>query len=101
MDREFEKLKKKIDGKIELNTMANNEHVDEIERQIRHTKERGRSIKVDTPYQIPPSPAIKALVIHAMLWMNAWRAQNRISMEFSPREIMLRWQLSTELHCQA
>ena len=28
-------------------------------------------------------------------------AQNGISLEFSPKEIIMRWQLSTELHCQA
>ena len=33
--------------------------------------------------------------------MNEWRANNGILTEFSPREIVLRWQLSTKLHCQA
>ena len=64
MDGEFKKLKKKLDGKIELNTMAKNKHVAKIERKSRHTKERCRSIKADMPYQVLPNPVIKVLVIH-------------------------------------
>ena len=67
MDGEFEKLKNKVNGKIELNTTAKKEHVAEIERKMRHTKESCRAIKVDMPYEIFPNPVIKALVIHAVL----------------------------------
>ena len=100
MDVDFEKLKKKLVEKIQLNTAAKNKHVAEIERKTRHTKERYRMIKADMPYEILPNPVIKALVIHAVLWMNACRAHSGISEEFSPREIILGWQLSTDLHCQ-
>ena len=33
VDGEFEKLKKKLDGKIELNTTAKNKHVAKVERE--------------------------------------------------------------------
>ena len=65
------------------------EHVAEIERKIWHTKERYRSIKLDIPYEIIPNTVIKSLVVHAVLWMNSWIARNGISMELSPREIIL------------
>ena len=61
----------------------------EIERKIRHAKERCQSIKADISYQILRNPVIKALVIHAVLWMNACRARHGIFVEFSLREVML------------
>ena len=40
MDGEFEKLKEKLLDQIVVNTTAKNEHVGEIERQIRSIKDR-------------------------------------------------------------
>ena len=99
MDGEFEKLKKKLSDKIETNMTAKNKYVAKTKRKIRHTKERCRAIKADMPYEIIPNAVIKVLVIHAVLWMNAWIARNGIPAEFSSREIILRWQRSTEPHC--
>ena len=45
MDGEFEKLKDKLIDQIEINTTAKNEHVGEIERKIRHIKDRCRSME--------------------------------------------------------
>ena len=101
MGGEFEKFKMKLAGLIEMNTTTKNEHVAETERKIRNVKERCRSTKADMPYRILPNPIIKAMVIDSVLWMNAWRAKNGISVEFSLMEIVLRWQLNTKLHCQA
>eukprot|EP00804_Cyclotella_cryptica_P004758 CCRYP_016241-RA/>CCRYP_016241-RA protein AED:0.30 eAED:0.32 QI:0/0/0/1/0/0/4/0/361 len=42
MDGEFEKVKKKLINIIEVNITSKNEHVPEIERKIRHIKERVR-----------------------------------------------------------
>ncbi|KAL7480351.1 hypothetical protein ACHAW6_006042, partial [Cyclotella cf. meneghiniana] len=44
MDNEFEPLRKKLLGKLVLNTTAADEHVGEIERKIQHVKTRTRSV---------------------------------------------------------
>ena len=101
MDGEFKKIKSKMSDVLEINTTAKNEHVCEIERKIRHTKDRCRSSKAAMPFSILPNSVIKALVINAVMWMNAWPEKLGISQTFSPREIVLRWQLSTKVHAKA
>ena len=96
MDGEFEKLKDQLSDQLEINTTAKNEHVCEIERKIKHVKERCRSIKADMPFKILLNAVVKALVIHAVMWMNAWPDKQGITQEYSPRELILRWQLSTK-----
>eukprot|EP00804_Cyclotella_cryptica_P024363 CCRYP_015327-RA/>CCRYP_015327-RA protein AED:0.56 eAED:0.44 QI:0/0/0/0.5/0/0/2/0/103 len=65
MDGEFEKIKQKLINIIEINITAKNEHVPEIERKIRHIKERVRCIKADLPYTVLPNVMIKRMVLHA------------------------------------
>eukprot|EP00804_Cyclotella_cryptica_P026834 CCRYP_018622-RA/>CCRYP_018622-RA protein AED:0.17 eAED:0.17 QI:0/-1/0/1/-1/0/1/0/129 len=72
MDGEFEKIKQKPINIIEVNITAKNEHVPEIERKIRHIKERVRCIKSDLPYQVLPNVMIKRMVLHAGLFLNAY-----------------------------
>ncbi|KAL7474817.1 hypothetical protein ACHAW6_002980 [Cyclotella cf. meneghiniana] len=100
MDGEFEKVKERLINTIEVNVTARNEHVPEIERKIRHVKERARCIKADVPYKIMPSIMIKRMVLHAVLFMNAYVDKQGISDEYSPREIILRWQLDWRKHCK-
>ena len=100
MDGEFEKVKQKLINIIEVNITAKNEHVPEIERKIRHIKERTRCIKADLPYQIMPSVMIKRMVLHAVMFMNAYVDKQGISDKYSPREIILRWQLNWDKPCK-
>ena len=55
MDNEFEPLKERILGVIEINTPAKNEHVGEIGRKIRHIKERCRCTTSALPSQSLPT----------------------------------------------
>eukprot|EP00804_Cyclotella_cryptica_P006222 CCRYP_015296-RA/>CCRYP_015296-RA protein AED:0.33 eAED:0.35 QI:23/0/0/1/0/0/3/0/304 len=48
------KVKKKLINIIEVNITSKNEHVPEIERKIRHIKERVRSIRSELPYTLMP-----------------------------------------------
>ncbi len=52
MDGEFEAVKRRLADRIEINTTAANEHVPEIERKIRHMKERCRALKALLPYDV-------------------------------------------------
>eukprot|EP00804_Cyclotella_cryptica_P027597 CCRYP_007506-RA/>CCRYP_007506-RA protein AED:0.33 eAED:0.33 QI:0/-1/0/1/-1/0/1/0/237 len=100
MDGEFEKVKSKLLNIIEVNTTSRNEHVPEIERKIRHIKERTRSIKAELPYSVMPGQMIKRMVLQAVLFMNAYVDKQGISDEYSPRELILRWQLDWQKHCK-
>ena len=54
MDNEFEPLKERLLDLIEINTCAKNEHVGEIERKIRHIKDRSRCIQASLPFDVLP-----------------------------------------------
>ena len=101
MDGEFEKLKAKLSDKIVINISSKNEHVAEIERKIRDMKNTCRSITASLPFKVLPNAIIKGLVHHAVMMMNAIPAPKGVSSVFSPRELVLRWQLSFAVHCRA
>jgi len=101
MDGEFEAVKQRLAGLIEINTTAANEHVPEIERKIRHMKERCRATKASLPYDVLPNLIVRNLVTNATMMMNAHIDKQGISEEFSPRELVLRWQLDWKKHCRA
>ena len=94
MDGEFEKVKTKLLNVIKVNITSKSEHVPEIEQKTRHIKERNRSLKAELPYSMMPGQMIKRLVLHTVLFMNSYVDKQRISDEYSPREIILRWQLN-------
>ena len=98
MNGEFDKLIPKLADITKINTTAKIEHVPEIERKIRNIKDRSRAIKVTLPYKILPNAMKNVLVIHVILWINAWPAKTGVSDELSSREIVLCWQLNTKLH---
>jgi hypothetical protein len=96
MDGEFDKVKDKLVGDIEVNTTSANEHVGEIERKIKHVKERCRCTTADLPYEVLPNKMIKALVITNIMFLNTYPDKQGVSEEFSPRELVLRWQLGAK-----
>ncbi|KAL7534452.1 hypothetical protein ACHAXR_007085 [Thalassiosira sp. AJA248-18] len=99
MDNEFEPLKAMLADTVVINTTAKNEHVAEIERFIRTLKGKCRCIfselrEIGIIYL--PNAIIKALVTFVMMWNNGIHTKQGVSQELSPREIILRWQLSTK-----
>jgi hypothetical protein len=72
MDGKFEKVRDKLSGIVDVNTCSKNEHVPEIERKIRHTKERCRCSKSDMKPKVLPLIVIKHLVINSFMFMNAY-----------------------------
>ena len=56
-------------------------------------KERARCYKADMPVKELPSIIIKRMVLNAVLFLNAYVDKQGISEEYSPRELILRWQL--------
>ena len=77
MDGEFKKVRDELLDVITTNICSKNEHVPELERKIRHTKERYRCIKADIPIM------------------------EGISDKFSLHELIHRWNLTAVKHCRA
>ena len=96
MDGEFEKLVSKLSDQIVVNVCSKNEHVGEIEAKIKDIKNRCRSITASLPYNVLPNAIIKSLVHHAIMMMNAFPASQGVSQTYSPRELVLRWQLGKQ-----
>ena len=70
MDMEFEKIKDEL-PLVEVNTTAAREHVPEIERRIRTTKERVRAASSDFPFS-PIPMMLRIQTVHTItLWLNA------------------------------
>jgi hypothetical protein len=101
MDNEFEPLKKKLLGKLVVNTTAADEHVGEIERKIQHVKTRARSLKASLPFKKLPNAVIKAMIYNVTMWMNALVSKQGVSDIYSPRELLLRTQLDVDTHAKA
>ena len=72
MDGEFEKVRDELLDKIVVNICSKNEHVPDIERKIRHVKERCRCIKADQPVKVLPNVIIKHIVLHGVMFLNAY-----------------------------
>ena len=68
--------------------------------QNKARKERTRCIKMDLPYSIMQSQMVKGVVLHVVLFMNAYMDKQGISDEYSPRELILRWQLDWKKDCK-
>jgi hypothetical protein len=101
MDNEFEPLKKKLLGKLVVNTTAADEHVGEIKRKIQHVKTRSRSMKASLPYKKLPNAVIKAMIYNVTMWMNALVNKHGVSDVYSPQELLLRTQLDVDVHAKA
>ena len=98
MDMEFDKTVDELSDKTVVNTSAAREHVAEIERQIRTTKERCRSIVSTIPFAILPKFIVINIVYFVVLWLNAFPVRNGVSKKWSPRAIVIRNKLSWKKH---
>ena len=72
----------------DVETVGQKEHVADIERKIRTTKEKMRAIRSSLPYRKTPKIMFGALYRFVLLWRNAFPAKNVISRVYSPRQIV-------------
>ena len=72
----------------QLNVTDPGEHVPEVERSIRTTKERTRSTTQSLPYKCYPRLLIKGIVRASTFNLNAFPARHGISRTLSPRNIV-------------
>jgi hypothetical protein len=99
MDGEFEKIKPLLPTG-ECNTTAAKEHVSKAESTIRTLKERTRGLLATLPFSHIPCRMKIEFVYFIVLWLNAFLVKSGISGTYSPRELLLRWQLDYKKHCR-
>ena len=101
MDGEFAPLRNDLASlRIKLNVTAANEHVPQIERQIRVVKERVRAIRHSLPFKYIPMLMLVELVYFSTMWINAFPPKGGVSKNVSPRGIMTGTQFDYTKHCK-
>ena len=83
-----------------VNTSAAQEHVAEIERQIRTTKERCLADVSTLPSEVIPRLIVINIVCFIGLWLNAFTVQNGVSEVYLPWSIVVHPKLSWKQHCK-
>ena len=87
-DQEFKCIEKKIPRSTKLEIVAEDDHVHEVERSIRATKECTRCNIHGLPYKRMPKIMIIELVSHAMRCLNQFPARDGVSKTMSPLSIV-------------
>ncbi|CAB9528178.1 hypothetical protein SEMRO_2166_G317260.1 [Seminavis robusta] len=85
---------------IDLQVVAENEHVPEIERFIRTIKERVRAMWNVMPFKQLTSRFIVEMVTNVMMWLNMFPPQNSASATISPRTLVTGTHIDYKTHCR-
>ncbi len=99
MDKEFEKIKPLM-LTLACNTTAAKEHVSKAERTIHTLKERTRGLLATLSFSNLPKRMKVEFVYFMVLWINAFLVNTGISSIYSPRELLVHWQLDYKKHCR-
>ena len=102
MDMEFEKITDEY-NKLVVNITASREHVGEIERAIRHIKDRTRCVVSDlrvAGFQYLHKWIVVHCLYFVVMMINAVPAEGGISTVLSPREIVTQRKLDMEKDCR-
>ena len=101
MDGEFEPLctDLKLLG-IELNTTSRDEHVPEIERQIRVIKERIRACLNSLPFKCLPKIILVDMLYTRVFWLNAFPPKGGTSPTISPCTLLTGVKIDFKIHCK-
>ena len=101
MDGQFEPLRGNLaDMGLQLNTMSNDEHVPEIEWQIRTLKERTRGIYCTLPFRKIPRRLIIEMLYAANYWLNMFLRKGGISQTMSPHTLLTGLTMNYNRHCR-
>ena len=101
-DKELKPMKEAIqdEGNADLNLSAPNEHVPEVERNIKKIKERVRCLINDMPYDKLPKNFKRELVTTCTSMINALPRSTGASQMYSPRENVTGKCLDFVKHCK-
>jgi hypothetical protein len=100
MDGQFEHLKTKLTGMgITANTTSRDEHVSEIDQEIRMIKEQVRCVLCSLPFKRIPTRMMIKLVYYSVFWLNSFPASDGVSNTISLQEIVIGTKLDYGKHC--
>ena len=85
---------------IQLNTVSNDEHVPEIERQIQTLKEQTRAIYCTLPFHKIPHHLIIEMLYAANYWLNMFPRKGGISKTMSLRTLLTGLTMNYNRHCR-
>jgi hypothetical protein len=101
LNGQFEPIRVNLAGiGITMNGVARAEHVPEIERYIRTTKERTRCIYNMLPFKKVPARITIEMVYASIFWLNMPPPVDGVSKTHSPRNIICGHQLNYMTHCK-
>ena len=101
MDGQFEPLCGDLaEMGIQLSTVSNNEHVPEIEQQIRTLKERTQAIYCTLPFRKIPRCLIIEMLYAANYWLNMFLRKGGISQTMSPHTLLTGLTTNYKRHCR-
>ena len=101
MDNEFEHLRADfVNLGLELNVVANDEHVPEVERYVRTIKERTRSVYNVLPYKRMPARMLVEMVKASVFWLNTFPSSDGVSDTMSPRLLIVGFNVDYAKHCK-
>ena len=99
-DTEFSVLRNPLMAMgITLNVTSADEHVPEIERNIRYLKEKVRGTVNSLPFRVLPRVLLKAIIYDATKWMNMFPRKAGIP-NMSPRSIITGLGTDVNIHCR-
>jgi hypothetical protein len=82
-----------IDMGIDLNVVSAEEHVPEVERDIRTVKERTHCVYNTVPFKQMPSCMVVEMVHAGVFWLNMFPPEDGVSDTLSPRALVTGLQL--------
>jgi len=101
MDPEFERLRQKLlTIQVQLNCASKNEHVPDVERQIRVLKERVRATRHTLPFKNITNLMLHELINFCAMWINFVPPKGGVSKDLSPRTIMTGSYPNYNTHCR-
>ena len=100
MDGEFELLHNDLNqAGIDLNITVANEHIPQIEQQIRVIKERVQATCHSLPFKTMPQLMLIKMVYNVVKWINAFPPKVGVSEFLSPQTILTGTQLNNVMDC--
>ena len=100
-DGQFKPLEPDINHmEMFLNCVSEDEHVPEIERYIRTTKERMRCVVTTLPFKRLPPRMVVELAHYAVFWLNVLPPKDGLSKTLSPRALVTSMDIDYKTHCR-
>jgi hypothetical protein len=101
VDNQFEGMRHELlELGMQLNVVAEAEHVPEIERHVRTIKERTHCVCDTVPFKRMPARMTMEMAHTSVFWLNMFPASDGVSGDLSPRALIVGMKLDHDKHCR-